>query len=422
MDLEVNGGEALRCKRRVRPRAGTAAEADTAIGKVTIRKRNERCAMNPLRQIRSGVWLWSGVAGVLLFAAPLAAQQPKLSRTLKAGSGPVARVGFSPDSKLLASWGGGQKPEGPGELKLWDVATGKSTATLQGHKDMVWSVAFSPDGKTLAAGGGLFGNGKPTSEIRLWDVVTGKSTVTLQGITGMVWSVAFSPDGKTLAAAVGATRNERAGPNEAPPGEIRLWDVATGKNTATFEGYRVLMFGSVAFSPDGKLLASGGGPVKQKNGSSVTGEIKLWEVATGKNIATLEGHPGRGCFSNMFAIACAVAFSPDGKTLASAGQNTVELWEVATGKNTATFQWPEGPLVWCVAFSPDGKTLAAGTFPEGSEAGEVRLWDVSTGKNTATFKEGLSVAFSPDGKTLAVGEKGGTIRLWEMPTAKKRDK
>jgi WD40 repeat protein len=183
----------------------------------------------------------------------------------------------------------------------------------------------------------------------------------------------------------------------------------------------VVIHGSVAFSPDGKLLASGGGPVKQKDGPSVTGEIKLWEVATGKNIATLEGHPGHGCFSNMFAIACDVAFSPDGKTLASAGQDTVELWEVATGKNTATFKWPAAGVVRRVAFSPDGKTLAAGTYLERGQGGEIRLWDVSTGKNTATL-EGASVAFSPDGKTLALGGKDGTIQLWDLPRGRAPDK
>jgi WD40 repeat protein len=73
----------------------------------------------------------------------------------------------------------------------------------------------------------------------------------------------------------------------------------------------------------------------------LTGEIKLWKVETGENTVTLEGHPGHGCFSNMSAVASAVAFSPDGKTLASVGQDTIELWEVATGKHTATFQWPE---------------------------------------------------------------------------------
>jgi WD40 repeat protein len=377
--------------------------------------------MNPVLRILPGAWLWSGVACLLLFAAPpLSAQQPKLSRTLRAGSGPVG-VAFSPDGKRLASWAGGELPPGVVDVKIWDVAAGKSTATLKGHMGL-WSVAFSPDGKTLATGGFLFGDEKPTSEIRFWDVATGKSTVTLKGLTGMVWSVAFSPDGKTLAAAVGATRIERDGPNEAPPGEIRLWDVATGKNTATFEGYRVVIFGSVAFSPDGKLLASGGGPVKQKGGPSVTGEIKLWEVATGKNIATLEGHPGHGCFSNMFAIACAVAFSSDGKTLASAGQDTVELWEVATGKNTATFQWSGVGIVWRVAFSPDGKTLAAATYAERSQGGEVRLWDVRTGKDTATLKGGLSVVFSPDGKTLALGGKDGTIQLWDLTAARNGDR
>jgi WD40 repeat protein len=154
----------------------------------------------------------------------------------------------------------------------------------------------------------------------------------------------------------------------------------------------------------------------------LTGEIKLWKVATGENTATLEGRTGHGCNSNMSAVASAVAFSSDGKILATAGQHTIELWEVATGKHTATFQWPEAAFVWRITFSPDGRTLAARAFSEGSKGGGVPLWDVSTGRNSVTLKGGLSVVFSPDGRTLALGERDGTIHLWDMPTAKERDR
>jgi WD40 repeat protein len=136
---------------------------------------------------------------------------------------------------------------------------------------------------------------------------------------------------------------------------ITLWDVPSGRARAHLDNTRSIAQGSifsVAFSPDGKTLASG----------SLDGQIELWEVATGKLQATLKGHEDD---------VQSVAFSPDGKTLASASHDgTVKLWDVASGKEQATLSghhfW-----VWSVAFSPDGKTLASGSYDR-----TVKLWDV----------------------------------------------
>jgi WD40 repeat protein len=136
--------------------------------------------------------LWLGVAWLSLVAmSPLSAQQA--TNTLQGHTDSVLSVAFSPDGKTLAS-GGGAIHAGeynPGELKLWDVATGKERATLKGHTIVV-SVAFSPDGKTLASG-------SQDETVKLWDVATGKERATLKGHTSGVMSVAYSPDGETLA-------------------------------------------------------------------------------------------------------------------------------------------------------------------------------------------------------------------------------
>ncbi len=176
-------------------------------------------------------------------------------------------------------------------------------------------------------------------------------------------------------------------------GTVKLWDVATGEAIATLEGHTNGVR-SVLFSSDGTTLASG----------SWDGTVKLWDVATGEAIATLEGHTN-GVNS--------VSFSLDGATLASGSwDGTVKLWDVATGEAIATLEGHTDE-VNSVLFSSDGATLASA-----SEDGTIRLWDVATREIVATL-EGYkvrSVSFSSDGATLASGAGNGTIRLWDVAT------
>ncbi len=297
--------------------------------------------------------------------------------------GRVFSVSFSPDGNTLASGANDNT------IKLWDVATRQNIATLKGHSSGITSVSFSPDGSTLASGSW-------DDTIKLWDVATRRNIATLEGHSGLVESVSFSPDGSTLASG-------------SYDGIVLLWDVATRQNIATPEGHSGSVH-SVSFSPDGSTLASGSGE-GEGGGSGRPGTVKLWDVATRQNIATLEGHSGS---------VESVSFSPDGSTLASGSwDDTIKLWDVATRRNIATLEGHSG-LVHSVSFSPDGRTLASGSWN-----GIVLLWDVAT-RNVATRQnittfEGHSgsvhsVSFSPDGSTLASGSGDNTVKLWDVAT------
>src|SRR5260370_5831338 len=199
---------------------------------------------------------------------------------------------------------------------------------------------------------------------------------------GRIQSVAFSPNGKLLAA---GTVN----------GEIRLLQAFSGTPLLTFQGHTDRVW-SVAFRPDDNILASG----------SEDQTIRLWEVSTGSCLDTLQGHTDR--------VWC-VAFGPDGNLLASGSEDqTIRLWEVSTGRCLNTLQG-QSNWVWCVTFSPDGKLLASG-----SDNQSVRLLEVSTGQCLQTFYGHTywvrSVAFSPDGRTLASGSEDRTVRVWDVST------
>lgn len=270
--------------------------------------------------------------------------------------------------------------------------------SLAGHREYVRCIAFSLDGKWLASGSG-------DCTVRLWDVATGSTLRELEGHTALVEGVAFSPDGKRLASA-------------SEDGSVRLWDVATGSAVQTlgdafWSSTKSLILERVvyrvAFSPDGKRLASG-----QWNGM-----VRLWDVATGSALQTLEND---GYVSD-------VAFSPDGKRLASAsGEGIIKLWEVAERVRESALQTLEGHdrFVGKVTFSPESKRLASA----GAD-GTIRLWDVETGAMLQIFKDDIigpwepfigirttvtvkDVAFSVDGKQLASASENGTIRRWDL--------
>ena len=279
----------------------------------------------------------------------------------------VYRIVFSPDGKTLATRGADQS------IRLWDAASGKQRFVLLGHQARVLDVVFSPDGKRLASAG--WGE-----NIRLWDTANGRET---QRVKGGASTLRFSPDGKTLSAADegkivriklpagdrGETTSLKFPLAFSPDGRllagmtnrgaalIVVVEVANRRQKAALASVSADPVG-VTISPDGKWLAAGGRREHQ---------IKVWNIASG-------GEP-KMILKEHTAPVQSLAFSPDGRFLASASwDKTVRIWEMTTGREVASLEG-HAEHVCAVAFSPDGGRLASGA--SGPTDNSVLIWDVS---------------------------------------------
>ncbi len=287
----------------------------------------------------------------------------------------VQALAFSPDGLTLASAGA------KGRISLWDVARRTARMAARGHAQPLTSVAVSPDGKTIITT--CFG--EPPW---LWDRATAKPIRQLKDETRQwtafsgIWCAAFSPDSRTVALA-----HQRDG--------ITLWGVQDGKlqrHIPEKNGDRIV---SVAFSPDGKWLASES--IDQPHAA-------LWDTTTGE----LDGTFARGT-KRFHDRGTSVAISPDSRLLASTATNGLNVWQLDSGKLVFLIPRDGGSSV---AFSPGGFLVA--TAGQG-----VKVFDAATGKELAKFDSELhhygwrAIAFSPDGRLLAVADTK-RVKLWEV--------
>jgi WD40 repeat protein len=345
----------------------------------------------------------------------------RLADTLAGHTAYVTAVAFSPDAKILASGSNDRT------LRLWDVATARVLDVCTGHDDQVSAIAFAPDGKTVASGGW-------DGTVRLWDVPGGKARRVLEGHRYEIHAVVFAPNGKSLATgsadgtvriwdaqtgkevqrwvvhesgvlALAYTKDGKGVVTADALHNVQLWDPATGKEVRRFgergTATRKDAVYCCAWAPDGKTVALG----------RLDGTIRLHDAATGKEIRMVGRHPGH---------VWSVAFSPDGKTLASSARRhgVVRLWDVATGARVRSFPGHMGGISR-VLFSPDGKKLVAGG---GSFEPVILVHEVRTGKllgrleGHTDYLEALALA--PDGKTLASAARDGRVRLWDLGMGK----
>jgi RNA polymerase sigma factor (sigma-70 family) len=342
---------------------------------------------------------------------------PRERATIPTGLVGLNALALSPDGRTLAAAGGGSI------AALWDVTTGRRRNILRrtapadilpedrsAHLETAFTLAFSPDGKTLASG-------SMDRTVKLWDMTKGEEkaglpeTLFLEKATLQesisVYSVAFSPDGKLLAAAGGfsapaidATIHHPL--PKAPDARRSQESGAVKVRDLAQGGVRTFFRGGTGWVTSVAFSPDG----KTLAAGQQEGTIRLWDVATGRE---------RACLRERADSVVAIAFSPDGRTLASVQEqadDTVKLWDLASGRVRVRLQGHAGP-VFALAFSPDGTLATAGNAPShdprnpAHATGEVRLWDTVTGRPRGaplTFShQGSFVAFGGGGRVLAAG-------------------
>ena len=304
----------------------------------------------------------------------------------------VSCIAYSPDGKTIATG------SYDGTIRLWDAATGTHQTTLPSAVGGVRSLAYSPDGNTIVYGG-------RNGDVQLWDTQALKFKSTLTGHTARVESIAYAPDGNTIATA-------------SSDGTVRLWDAATGKSKVTLTGY--MRINAAAYSPDGKTIVTG----------NRDGKVHFWDASTAALKNTFIGDKDGIIFN--------ITYSPDGKTVAvvSSNNDRVLLRDAKTGKHKATLahfglidtiflllqnrEYDIGPI----AYSPDGKTIATGGDYYTIEKGTLYLWDARTGIRKRVIFKGpgavRTVVFSKDGKRIiATGDWKNEVRVWHAETGRK---
>jgi eukaryotic-like serine/threonine-protein kinase len=312
-------------------------------------------------------------------------------------------VDLSADGRRLASL---ETPFSlPGQVVVWDAATGRQQLRLPAHAARANAVAISPDGKHLASCGVRQPQG---GELRVWDLANGKPVVRAQVEMHASVCLAWSPDGSRIA--VGGASITR--------GFVEVHDARSGALVSALRQEIDPVCG-VAFTPDGKYLITGSGIHFTDSGFQRgirRGQVILWDASTGNNVRVL--HERQAWIRSL-------ALCPDGRLVATGDDSgSVLIHEVASGQRLHTLKGRR-QQVRALTWSLDGKRIASGTwFPDA--AGELKVWDAETGNETYSLEEPresfTAIAFGPDGKTLAtLGEKG-TLVMRDAATGKERSR
>ena len=288
-----------------------------------------------------------------------------LVRTLQRHTGPITAVAITPDGRYAVSCSEDDT------LRVWDLDSGQTIRTLQGHTDSPNAVAVTQDYAV---------SGSADNTLRVWDLQTGKTTQTLQGHTFWVNAVAVTPDG----------RHAVSGSDDKT---LRVWDLHTGRTIQTLQGHTDSL-NAVALTPDGRHLVS----------ASADKTLRVWDLLAGKTIQILQGHT---------SWVTGVAVTPDGRHVVSGSQDkTLRVWDLLTGQTIQTLQGHTDSLT-AVAVTPDDRHAVSGSWDN-----TLRVWDLLTGQTTNTIQSHTdpvnAVAVTPDGRHVVSGSRDKTLRVWDL--------
>lgn len=304
----------------------------------------------------------------------------------------VWAVAFSPESKHLASISA--TPSRPGEVRIWEAATGKVVGTLPSGNGVQASLSYSPDGSRLVSTSGDRGDSR--YEVIVWDLQSATPIATFRGHDDAVNAAAFSPDGLRVASVSGTSNYDPITKN---PGRAIIWDARTAATLATFLGHKDSVL-AVAFSPDGRRMATG----------SADSMVKVWDSATAVELQTLRGH---ALFVN------GVLFHRDGKRLASGGEDgAVKLWDLEKGVELRTYRG-HSSAVSSLAFTRDGAHLISSSYDT-----TVKVWDAANPALPRSLDEFptwvTDLAYSPQGDRLAVAANlDRSVTVWDPSTERR---
>jgi uncharacterized protein (TIGR03067 family) len=304
----------------------------------------------------------------------------------------------APTKKGIYLLEGDRLTVGYGEMRIKE--DGSMPGGRRGYSERPKGFAISPGSGQLVIVLQRETASEAKADSRPTKLVRSKPLVTISGATGRISSLAFSPDGKYLASA----RNERSLEGVQKPGDVKIWDATTGKEVLTLRGQKSSVQ-ALAFSPDGKRLAGACSPDTT---------LRVWDTKTGDIIFNLTGNK-----SGLTTV----AFSPDGEKIAAAGGD-MSVWNATTGKqlHALSVQFSKAyPSVQSLAFSPDSKRLVAavtdGTVTDGTLRKVLKGWDATTGAEFKLAWNVGSISFSPDGEQLA-GSSGKNVLIWNVATGK----
>jgi WD40 repeat protein/serine/threonine protein kinase len=375
----------------------------------------------------------------------------EMKQVLEGDSGFVFKISFSPDGTRIVSSTGDDTISGSSDairdrkVRVWDIETGELVVEIDPNSGYVRDVEFSPDGQTVASASWDSANGATAriyhaetgvelhrffahrdnitniefnsdgtqlvtaswdKSIKFWDIEKGVELRSYIAFGERIIDIEFTPNNEFLLVGLGHIGDNAITADEDNPVDtsVWLWDLENRTQSQVYYGHTDWTW-TTDISPDGKLMASGSGPLRLPDDTSnLDTTVRIWDIETGQEIRTLQGHTN---------TVDSVKFTLDGDYLLSASwDGTIKQWDVITGQMLQTYEGHDGN-VYMLDMMPNGEQ-----FISASADGTLKLWDIQSGEVILTYSghegEVNSVNISPDGVQMLSGAGDKTIRLWDI--------